>query len=495
MKISKISIENYKIFKGKHDFDIKSNLIFFVGENNTGKTAAFEAVNFVKAGLPKEKKISDIKNKFSSSSDHVTCTVTFIENIKEVIKDFSESKYEPYVFEKDGMEALIVQRSTEERTVKQGGKDKNLNVKTVTLWNDSTKQFENPSGIDTVINTLFEAQFIWADTDPFDVSDFGTTKICGRLLAEAVGDFFEGDLWKDFERVHKKTFHESEDSLSKRTKKIEEELGQVLLEQYGKIDVTFNFSMPESSTFFKAGSITVHDGFVENKLQEKGTGMQRAVALAMIQVYAKHLAKHPTDLDKVKPIFFFIDEPEICLHPRAQKQLVDALFSVSSKQQIFISTHSPYLLRSFVAPKHDFFIFERDGDNVKVTNSVQMNLFKWSPSWGEINFKAYGLCTLEFHDELFGTLHERFISLASDEEEAKRRSYLKTFDLEFLASNDTTKQNKNWSELRGKTQQPIYKVTLTTFIRNKMHHPESNQTDTYIDADFDESIKYLLSLL
>ena len=158
MKISKISIENYKIFKGKHNFDISSNLIFFVGENNTGKSAAFEAVNFVKSGLPKDKKISDIKNKFAGSNENVVCTITFTDNIKEVIKDFSEAKYEPYVFDKDGRETLIVQRSTEEKTIKQSGKDKNLSAKTVTIWNESTKQFENPSGIDTVINTLFEAQ-------------------------------------------------------------------------------------------------------------------------------------------------------------------------------------------------------------------------------------------------------------------------------------------------------------------------------------------------
>jgi len=495
MRISKITIENYKIFKGKHDFDITSNLIFFVGENNTGKSAAFEAINFLKSGLPKDKKLSDVKNKFASANAHVVCTLTFTGKIKEVIKDFSEAKYEPYVFEINGEETLLVQRSSEEKTIKQSGKDKSLSIKTVTIWNDKTKQFENPSGIDTVINTLFEAQFIWADTDPFDVSDFGSTKICGRLLADAVGDFFEGELWKEFEKVHTKTFHGHENSLTQRTKKVEGELKQILLDQYGKIDVKFNFSMPESATFFKAGDVTVHDGFVENKLREKGTGMQRAVALAMIQVYARHLAKHPTDLDKIKPIFFFIDEPEICLHPRAQKQLVDALVAVSEKQQIFIATHSPYLLRSFIAPKHNFFIFERDTDNVKVTNSIRMNLLKWSPSWGEINYKAYGLCTLEFHDELYGTLHERFISSSSDENEAKRRSYLKVFDLEILAGNDMNKQAKNWSELRGTVQQPSYKVTLSTFVRNKMHHPESSQTDTYTPTDFDDSIRHLLSLL
>ena len=48
MRISEIVIENYRIFKGKHTLPVNKNLVFFVGENNTGKSTVFEAIDFLK---------------------------------------------------------------------------------------------------------------------------------------------------------------------------------------------------------------------------------------------------------------------------------------------------------------------------------------------------------------------------------------------------------------------------------------------------------------
>src|SRR6266545_1954112 len=95
--------------------------------------------------------------------------------------------------------------------------------------------------------------------------------------------------------------------------------------------------------------------------------MQRAVALAIIQVYSRNLTAHPTDPRKTRPLFFFIDEPEICLHPKAQQQLLTALVEISKSRQIFIATHSPYLLCQFNSANHDLLLFNRDGNGVNVT--------------------------------------------------------------------------------------------------------------------------------
>lgn len=206
MRICQIIIENFKAFKGIHTFDIKNNLVFLVGENNTGKSTLFEAVNFLKAGLPDKKKVSDIKNKFALDNEHLVCTIKFIGKIKDVIANFSETKYAQYVFDENGDEVLLVQRSSFERTIKQNGKDKVLSIKSVTIWNPTTKQFENPTGVDGVLGSLFETQFIWADTNPSDVSDFGSTKICGRLLNGAIGNFFEGQAMEKVLRNTSRNF-------------------------------------------------------------------------------------------------------------------------------------------------------------------------------------------------------------------------------------------------------------------------------------------------
>lgn len=490
MRIVEVTLENFKIFKGKFVFPINSNFVFLVGENNTGKSSLMEAINFLKLGLPPTKSFTDLKNKYSLESEHVKVTVKFQGNIKGVINIFSEKKYEKYVYEEEGVETILAQRSSENKPIKQNGKDVELSLKTITLWNSETNQFENPSGIDTVFKTLFETQFVWADTNPDDIADFGSTKICGSLLKNSIGDFFETDKWKQFERVHKETFCQGDDCLNKKIETLEEKIKVLLLNQYGQANIKFNFSLPDTSTFYKSGKILVD----EVPLKETGSGLQRAIALTIIQIYAEDLIYSKENPDATKPLFFFIDEPEICLHPKAQKLLLAALTEISKHQQIFVTTHSPYLLKEYRSDKHNLFVFNKQGDTISITPSIAINLFRWSPSWGEINYLAYGMPTMEFHDELYGSLHESFIFKAQDEVEAKRRSYIGVFDTEVLAGNNALKKIKKWSELKNGTQQTPYPVTLSTFIRNKVHHPESTQLDVYTDIELTESIEEMIEL-
>jgi predicted ATPase len=480
MQISKVTIQNYKLLKGEHSFVFGPGLNFLVGENNTGKSTVFDAINFVRSAWPKDKEISDVKNKFAQTEDPVSCTIRLEGNIKDVISQFSEKKYEKFVFEEDSKETLLIQRSSETKTISQSGKSVNLDIKKVTIWNPESQQFENPSGLDSVLSTLFEAQFVWADTDPKEISDFGSTKICGRLLNEAVGDFFEGDLWKKFTDVHQQTFHGEGDSLGKRAEKIETQIKEVLQSQYGVADIKFDFSLPETATFYKTAEIIVNDG-AHTKLEDKGTGMQRAIALAIIQVYSQSLAAHPEDPTKSRPLFFFIDEPEICLHPKAQHQLLDALIEIAKVRQIFISTHSPYLLKKFNPAVHSLFIFSKDGGDVKVTETSELKLFSWSPSLGEINYRAYQICTVEFHNELYGHIQER-------EQKFTEK------DMESFLTSKGKLTNKTWVKVKNGQSQPGYSVTLMTFIRNTIHHPENRSNADFTEQELRNSIQEMISL-
>ena len=47
-------------------------------------------------------------------------------------------------------------------------------------------------------------------------------------------------------------------------------------------------------------------------MSEKGNGMQRSVALALLQVYAEESA-HDEEQGQTKPFYLFIDEPELLL--------------------------------------------------------------------------------------------------------------------------------------------------------------------------------------
>ena len=62
MKITKIIIENFKSFGNRIVIDTNKPIVCFVGENNTGKTTIFRALNFLRNGVEKDKSIDDYKN-------------------------------------------------------------------------------------------------------------------------------------------------------------------------------------------------------------------------------------------------------------------------------------------------------------------------------------------------------------------------------------------------------------------------------------------------
>ncbi|MFO0781348.1 MAG: AAA family ATPase [Candidatus Saccharimonadales bacterium] len=484
MFIRELSISNFKGFKGTHVLKFDKNLAFFVGENNSGKSTIFEAIDFLKSGVPKNKKINNLQNK--NTDKPITVEALIQEDISDVVADFSEKKYLPYIYEIDGVETIRAKRTSEEGIVLQGKREIPITVKKITLWNPKTSQFENPTGIDSAFGSLIETQFIWADTNPDDITDFGSTKICGRLLNAAIGDFFDTDTWLDFTKQHDATFHQGKDSLTTRTKKLAKEIESIIVDQYGKAGVSFNFELPDASSFVKSGNINLDDG-TETSSKDKGTGMQRALALALVQVYADVLTKHPEDPKKTKPLFLFVDEPETFLHPRAQEKLLAALTKISEIRQVFVATHSPYLLKKFDPKNHMLYLCEQSANSNNAKASDSLNLFgASSPTWGEINYSAYGLHSVEFHNELYGFVQAKAILQSSDNES------LKEFD-NFLASHSIAKDLDWTHELAAGDK--TYKVTLQTYIRNSIHHPENTKNTTYTSEQLKNSIQQLIKIL
>ncbi|MCX6717300.1 MAG: AAA family ATPase, partial [Candidatus Taylorbacteria bacterium] len=67
-------------------------------------------------------------------------------------------------------------------------------------------------------------------------------------------------------------------------------------------------------------------------LQDMGSGIEQLIILIWIIKYGS------------KGEIILIDEPELSLHPQAQKNFLDFLKEESRIKQIFISTHSPYFI-------------------------------------------------------------------------------------------------------------------------------------------------------
>ncbi len=57
------------------------------------------------------------------------------------------------------------------------------------------------------------------------------------------------------------------------------------------------------------------------------------------------------------------------------------------------------------------------------------------------------------------------------------------------------KQDKQWKRIKNGEAQPPYNVTLPTFIRNSIHHPENTENDKYSDKELRESIQTMIDFI
>lgn len=327
---------------------------------------------------------------------------------------------------------------------------------------------------------LFETNFIWADTNPNNEATFGSTTLCGLLLKEIAQAHITTSEYREFQDSFNSVFNNPNSELRQKIAVVEQKVKRIFTEQFGQADIHFRFDELKIDSFFKSASIFIDDG-VDIPMSEKGNGMQRSVALALLQVYAEELA-HDEDQGQTKPFYLFIDEPELCLHPKGQTKLLKALLEISKTKQVFLTTHSPYFLVTPHLSNVGLFIFRKDGISNSVEDASLEKMFPWSPTWGEINFKAYKLPTVELHNELYGKL--QYDSGRFNEN-----------GFEQWLQDKNIQRTKQWiRESNGAAKAPS-DVTLQTFIRNHIHHPENRRNALYTEDELKQSIEEMIRLL
>lgn len=469
MYISNMELENFRCFPGTTSINFCKKINYFVGNNNCGKTTILKAIDFLLSGGKRE----DWVNK-NYKDKPMSVKITLKDsNISKYLNTEKLKKYKKYI--KDNTE-IVLRRRSEEKELESKNATNKLTIKNIGIFNPKSKDFENPTGVDKMINALFDAQFVYSDLDNSEYQDFHKTKIVGKLIYSYIKEFQKNDKWKSLENAHKEVFESNDnDSLNKKLRPLEEKLEKIMSDQYGTTKVSFHFEVPSIDYFFNAGEILLKENGTETAASEKGTGMQRALALSLIQAFAQRT--HGKD---EKPIIFFIDEPETFLHPKAQDKLMSAFDKLSEQSQIFITTHSPYLLKHFNKEKDQLVILSRKNNVLQIKTSVNLNLFPNSPTWGEINFVAFDVVSEEFHTELFEYLHY--------EAGEKNMTYNEG---KFTVGNDLASFDAWLAEQEGcvitdEKHEHSYKkhkdLTMTCYIRNWIDHP-GKQTDLSNDKN------------
>ncbi|MBU4337282.1 MAG: AAA family ATPase [Actinobacteria bacterium] len=480
MYVKELVVQNIKGYRESSCFRFSPSLNYIVGNNNCGKSTVFEAVMFI-AGAKYDP--SSLFSKEADGPSRVELTLAGTDLADRVagpkfvkLKDYLHTDV-------DGDTVLRVERSTEARQVDQGGRaPASLDVKKLCFWHPERAQFENPTGIDALFKALIEFEPVWANVDPSDTADLGTTKVLGRLLSAVTKPFYETAVWKSFADAHGAAFGDDEGSLADLTRQVAGELGELVRSQYGEASARFDFAMPDAAAFIKAGVVQVDDGGIETPLGDKGTGMQRAFALAIIQLWAKYSSQIDDD---EKPLVLLVDEPETWLHPAAQQRLAGALAEIAQRQQIFVITHSPYLLWCFGGDRHQLVVLESRGSGGRVLHSSDLGgLSGPYPSLGEITHRAFGICTEGFHNELYG-----IVAAHLSDRETNPEAGEKAID-DFLVERGLTHE-LTWKRANGRS----FARTLPVYIRNTIHHPENGDNAPFTQVQLAESTAELLRVI
>jgi hypothetical protein len=236
------------------------------------------------------------------------------------------------------------------------------------------------------------------------------------------------------------------------------------------VDISF---IESQAPFNNAFLSNIAEGLNLN-IDNLGSGIEMIISLLYLETMAS-LSK--------EDIVLIIDEPELHLHPSLQEKFIQYLKSISSEKQIILSTHSPYFYKNCCSNNNIKLLITETKDNKSQINEsdIQLKTFSWSPSWGEINYFAYNLPTIEFHNELYGELQER-------------TNKYKQNEFEDLLKNCGLSLSKTWNKRKQDGNIEAVRVTLMTYIRNHIHHPENQHNARFTDEELKESISEMLEL-
>ena len=392
MKIKKISVSNWRSIKYLEiDFQ---NMMVFIGQNNHGKSNILSAILFF-FGEVKHQELD-----FNHGSQELYVEILFTsldDNDKSTFKKYLTSDNEINVrksayiggnFDYKGFIENPVEEWLQEQNA--GGYTKrevaqNLpfhpyipNAGRVTKQNiidaqaayikNNEVEFSyeleqtNFLGLKTVVKGIFgDVYFIPAIKDASD--DFTTKEASsfGKLYSRVINAMSEtNDDWRDTKEKLSSLFgtlnkvdsdgNDNENRPQELTD-FENELSKELKHWGAEIDV--EVIPPNIDDVFRANTqVWVNDG-VRTDIRRKGHGLQRALTFALIKVVSDQLKKirEKDDSDESKgrsaskSTYFILEEPELYLHPQAQRALFDSLYNLSeSNNQVLLCTHASALI-------------------------------------------------------------------------------------------------------------------------------------------------------
>ena len=210
-----------------------------------------------------------------------------------------------------------------------------------------------PTGLDKSITPMLpERIYIPAvknladDTKTAEGSSFG--KILG-IVMKSIEPMLKEDS-ELFEKLSRKLTRTTgpdgvvHDDRLDAIKNIEAMIEGFVRESFASVTLEIDVPPPELKSVLSTARIVADDG-VKGPLELKGDGLRRAVVFSILRSYCEIARSAQTqgagDVGIQREYLLLFEEPELFLHPAAQKVLFDALGVFATRNHVVVTTHSP----------------------------------------------------------------------------------------------------------------------------------------------------------
>ena len=342
MKIQWLCIRNFKSVK-HIDIDCSPKLNAFIGENSVGKSNIFDAVNWL---------LGPIYPSFNSTlpQDHFMGDV---ENEIKISLQFDDGNY-----------LQLAEKWHDQRGNEKAG----LNL--------------SGNYVADILRQNYCSAYLGVDRSILDYSPSNRWTLMGRILMDINKLFKEQDVTNpDTGEILKKT-----DIFKTEIEKIRDEILFTVEDQHGnqvmknfinilQVETAKQLNRPENElridlnlydpwNFFRTLQLIICETDTKLSFQASnlGMGVQASISIAILKAYSQIKLNNNTPL--------FIDEPELFLHPQAQRNFYKVLCELAENgTQIFFTTHSPDFLN--VGRFNEIFVVRKnpvDGTNIRCAN-------------------------------------------------------------------------------------------------------------------------------
>lgn len=312
MKITDVSIENYKSIQKLH-FKPNEGLNAFIGENSAGKSNILNAIYWLLGPVYPSFNSTQTEDRYLGNPDNkIKIQLTF----------------------DDGGTLELAEEWVDYRGETKSG----LNLGGQYIKDEVRRDYcSGFLGVDRQIN---------------DYMPSNRWSLVGRILHQINEQFktesledgtLKSDKLKDeLRRVRDELLFSVKDADGNETMKkfisiLQEESAKQLNKLPSEFKVDLNLYDPWN--FYRTLQILVHepDTSLDFRASTLGMGMQASISIAVLKAYSE------INLNNKTPIF--IDEPELFLHPQAQRNFYRILRKLAdSGTQVFYTTHSPNFL-------------------------------------------------------------------------------------------------------------------------------------------------------